>query len=112
MHLVFLHRSSKCLGISSHIVRKCFHTRTNDTEKLDKCQKLEAAIKYCSELVRKHDPENYLVSMFYPKHLQKVYYAIRAFNLELVMVRDSVSSPQIGKIRMQFWRDTVDNVFK
>ncbi|CAG8440960.1 4292_t:CDS:2 [Dentiscutata heterogama] len=112
MNRVFVRRSFKCLEISSHIGRKCFHTRSNGTEKREEGQKLEAAIKYCSDLVRKHDPENYLVSMFYPKHLQKVYYTIRAFNLELVMVRDSVSNPQIGKIRMQFWRDTIDNVFK
>ncbi|CAG8503025.1 21619_t:CDS:2 [Cetraspora pellucida] len=112
MYQVFFPRSFGYLGFSSYISRKCIQTSSNDTIKIENGQRLEAAIKYCSDLVRKHDPENYLVSMFYPKHLRKIYYAIRAFNLELIMVRDSVSSPQIGKIRMQFWRDTIDNVFK
>ncbi|GBC07392.1 hypothetical protein RclHR1_07430004 [Rhizophagus clarus] len=75
-------------------------------------EKLHAAIKYCSDLVKKHDPENYLISTFYPKHLQKVYFAIRALNIELIMVRESVSKPQLGSMRMQFWRETIDSTFK
>ncbi|RIA87313.1 isoprenoid synthase domain-containing protein [Glomus cerebriforme] len=28
------------------------------------------------------------------------------------MIRESVSNPQFGKIRMEFWRETIDNIFK
>ncbi|CAG8449864.1 8681_t:CDS:2 [Ambispora leptoticha] len=61
---------------------------------------------------RKHDYENYLCSALYPKNLQYAYYAIRAFNVELAMVRGSVSSQLIGKMRMQFWRESIDSIFK
>ncbi|CAJ0628366.1 14162_t:CDS:2 [Entrophospora sp. SA101] len=82
---------------------------TNTTKNNDQ---LDNAIKYCSNLVRKQDSENYLCSLFYPKHIQKVHWAIRAFNIELIMIGDSVSDPRIGKMRMQFWRETIDNIFK
>ncbi|KAH7336893.1 isoprenoid synthase domain-containing protein [Rhizoctonia solani] len=62
---------------------------------------------YCRELVRKHDYEAYLCSYFYPRAAQPGYFALRAFDLELAMIREAVSRPVIGKLRMQFWRDTV-----
>jgi NADH dehydrogenase [ubiquinone] 1 alpha subcomplex assembly factor 6 len=40
------------------------------------------------------------------------YLAIRAFNIELARIPDVVSMPQIGAMRMQFWRDTIDKSFK
>lgn len=39
------------------------------------------------------------------------YLAIRAFNIELARIPDVVSMPQIGAMRMQFWRDTIDRTF-
>ncbi|CAG8566575.1 1772_t:CDS:2, partial [Acaulospora morrowiae] len=85
------------------------NVRKISTDSTEQISKLESGIKYCNDLVRKHDPENYLCSMLYPKPLRKVHLAIRAFNLELVLIRESVSNPHIGKIRMQFWRETIDN---
>lgn len=40
------------------------------------------------------------------------YFAIRAFNIELARIPDVVSMPQIGSMRMQFWRETIDKAFK
>ncbi|CAE6445351.1 unnamed protein product [Rhizoctonia solani] len=68
---------------------------------------ISEANAYCRELVRKHDYEGYLCSYFYPRAAQPGYFALRAFNAELAMIRESVSRPVIGKLRMQFWRDTV-----
>ena len=39
------------------------------------------------------------------------YQAIRAFNIELARIPDIVSTPAIGAIRMQFWRDTINATF-
>lgn len=44
--------------------------------------------------------------------MQPAYFAIRAFNIELARIPDVVSMPQIGAMRMQFWRDTIDKTFK
>ncbi|CEL62485.1 NADH dehydrogenase (ubiquinone) complex I, assembly factor 6 OS=Bos taurus GN=NDUFAF6 PE=2 SV=1 [Rhizoctonia solani AG-1 IB] len=68
------------------------------------------ANEYCRELVRKHDYEAYLSSYFYPRAAQPGYFALRAFNIELAMIRETVSRPIIGKMRMQFWRDAIKSI--
>lgn len=60
---------------------------------------------------RKHDYENYLCIPFYPRELQNAQYAIRAFNVELASIRENVSNPMIGKMRTQFWKETIDKTF-
>ncbi|TFK40783.1 isoprenoid synthase domain-containing protein [Crucibulum laeve] len=65
---------------------------------------------FCKDFVRKHDYVSYLVSHFYPKHLQNGYFAIKAFSVELATVQDHVSNTMIGKLRMQFWRDAVKGI--
>jgi len=65
---------------------------------------------YCRDFVQKHDYEAYLVSHLYPADKRKGYFAIKAFYGELATVQDSVSSPIIGEMRMQFWRDAVKSL--
>ena len=81
---------------------------------------------YCRDFVQKHDYEAYLVSHLYPADKRKGYFAIKAFYVcpgpksmmtclipkqgELATVQDSVSSPIIGEMRMQFWRDAVKSL--
>lgn len=60
---------------------------------------------------RLRDYEGYLSVPFFPAHLRNTQYAIRAFNVELASIRESVSKPEIGKMRMQFWKDTIDKVY-
>ncbi|TRM60671.1 isoprenoid synthase domain-containing protein [Schizophyllum amplum] len=62
---------------------------------------------YCSDLVRKHDYESYLVGQFFPQERQGGYYALKAFAVELATVQDNVSDVTIGRMRMQFWRDAI-----
>ncbi|KIO27028.1 hypothetical protein M407DRAFT_195197 [Tulasnella calospora MUT 4182] len=65
---------------------------------------------YCRDLVRKHDYDSFLTSYFYPRRTHDAYFALRAFNVELALVREAVSQPMIGKMRMQFWRDAVKSI--
>ncbi|KAG0168001.1 hypothetical protein DFQ30_005398 [Apophysomyces sp. BC1015] len=74
--------------------------------------KLATSITYCKDSVRQGDYEGYLSVAFFPRHLRNAQYAIRAFNLELASIRENVSNPTIGKMRMQFWKDTMDKVFE
>ncbi|CAF0820452.1 unnamed protein product [Didymodactylos carnosus] len=67
---------------------------------------------YCINSVRKYDYENFLcVGLLKPIQKQRSAIAIRAFNVELAQIRDNVSDQQIGRMRLQFWRDTVDDCF-
>lgn len=61
---------------------------------------------------RQRDYDAYLCIPFFPKELRTAQYAIRAFNVELASIRESVSNPTIGKMRMQFWKDAIDNIYK
>ncbi|XP_043236033.1 NADH dehydrogenase (ubiquinone) complex I, assembly factor 6-like [Amphibalanus amphitrite] len=66
---------------------------------------------YCLELVRKYDYENFLCTLLLPSHARAGAIAVRAFNVELARVRDTVSETQIGLMRLQFWLDAVDKTF-
>eukprot|EP00048_Salpingoeca_helianthica_P022449 m.18322 g.18322 ORF g.18322 m.18322 type:complete len:310 (-) comp7333_c0_seq1:24-953(-) len=62
---------------------------------------------YCMDLVRKHDYEGYLCTLWLPKELHSDAFALRAFNVELALVRESVKDDKLGAIRLEFWRTVV-----
>ncbi|KAM4688563.1 NADH dehydrogenase (ubiquinone) complex I, assembly factor 6 [Discoglossus pictus] len=66
---------------------------------------------YCQELVRKRDYEGFLCTLLLPPASQPAAFALRAFNVELSQVKDSVSQRNLGLIRMQFWRDAVQEIY-
>jgi NADH dehydrogenase [ubiquinone] 1 alpha subcomplex assembly factor 6 len=52
-----------------------------------------------------------LTRQFIPAAGRDAYDALRCLNLELARLPEAVSSPVIGQMRMQFWKDAVDKVF-
>ncbi|XP_050022139.1 NADH dehydrogenase (ubiquinone) complex I, assembly factor 6 [Alexandromys fortis] len=66
---------------------------------------------YCLELLRKRDYESYLCSLLFPAECRSSVSALRAFNVELAQVKDSVSEKAIGLMRMQFWRKAVEDIY-
>ncbi|KAM9626375.1 NADH dehydrogenase (ubiquinone) complex I, assembly factor 6 isoform 2-T2 [Trichechus inunguis] len=66
---------------------------------------------YCMELLRKRDYEGYLCSLLLPAESRSAAFALRAFNVELAQVKDSVSEKTIGLMRMQFWKNTVEDIY-
>ena len=65
------------------------------------------------ELVRTRDLEGYLVTAFLPKSARRPYLALRAFNVEVSSVRDSVGDNVLaGQMRLQWWRDVVTECFQ
>ncbi|KIK86876.1 hypothetical protein PAXRUDRAFT_693145 [Paxillus rubicundulus Ve08.2h10] len=67
--------------------------------------------EYCKDLVLKHDYEGYLTAQFYPRQYQNGYYALRAFYIELSMIKEAVSQTSLGQARLLFWRDAVRDIF-
>ncbi|KAH9507633.1 NADH dehydrogenase (ubiquinone) complex I, assembly factor 6 [Bulinus truncatus] len=67
---------------------------------------------YCVDLVRKNDYENYLGTLLLPKSIQRAAFAIRAFNIELAQVRDTVSERNIGQLRLKFWKDVLEQIYQ
>ncbi|MCJ1407575.1 hypothetical protein MMC19_001646 [Ptychographa xylographoides] len=72
---------------------------------------ISSARAYCVDLLRKYDTPSYTLLPFIPTSAQPAYLAIRAFNLEIARVADSVSTPQVGALRLQFWRDNITKTF-
>ncbi|XP_039320316.1 NADH dehydrogenase (ubiquinone) complex I, assembly factor 6 isoform X1 [Saimiri boliviensis] len=66
---------------------------------------------YCLELLRKRDYEGYLCSLLLPAESRSSAFALRAFNVELAQVKDSISEKTIGLMRMQFWKKTVEDIY-
>lgn len=67
---------------------------------------------YCINSVRKADYENFICTgLLKPSSIQRPAMAIRALNVELALIRDQVSKAQIGQMRLQFWRETIDLIY-
>lgn len=63
---------------------------------------------YCAQLVREHDFERYAATLFVVPRARRPLLALAAFNVELRRIRDHVSQPLPGEIRLQWWRDLID----
>jgi 15-cis-phytoene synthase len=60
---------------------------------------------FCAELVRSHDFPRYASTLFVPPLPRRGLLALYAFNAEITRVRESVSQPLPGEIRLQWWSD-------
>ncbi|QPF94930.1 phytoene/squalene synthase family protein [Bradyrhizobium commune] len=60
---------------------------------------------FCADLVRSHDFPRYVATLFAPAVERRALLALYAFNVEIVRVRDQVSQPLPGEIRLQWWTD-------
>ena len=67
-----------------------------------------------TDLLRKYDGENFTWMVQLPTNLRRPVFALRAFNIESVLVGDQVQSKEgpLVSIRFQWWRDAVDAIFK
>ncbi|MEQ8248801.1 MAG: squalene/phytoene synthase family protein [Alphaproteobacteria bacterium] len=70
----------------------------------------DAALLHCAQELRAREPDRYLVATLLPPGGRRVALALFAFDLELARIRDAVSEPMLGEIRLQFWRDTLAGV--
>jgi NADH dehydrogenase [ubiquinone] 1 alpha subcomplex assembly factor 6 len=67
---------------------------------------------YCQNLVERFDPDRYLCSLFARSENRTDLMALYAFNVEVAGIRESVSEPLIGQMRLQWWRDNMDRIFE
>lgn len=63
------------------------------------------AAGFCADLVRNHDFARYSSTLFVPAPERRALLALYAFNVEIVRVREQVSQPLPGEIRLQWWTD-------
>lgn len=69
------------------------------------------AIEACAAEVRRLDRDRYLCALFAPREARPALLALAALNLELARVREAVSEPLLGEIRLQWWRDAIAGIY-
>ena len=70
-----------------------------------------ADLSPCGRLVRQHDRDRYLLTLFVPRAAREALFSLYAFNNEVARVRDRVSELIIGRMRLQWWRDCLDEIY-
>ena len=68
-------------------------------------------LSYCGEQVRRHDPDRFLTALYAPPGRRDALLTLYAFNLEIAKVRESVSEPMLGEIRLQWWREVIEHAY-
>eukprot|EP01018_Ginkgo_biloba_P012742 Gb_04593 [translate_table: standard] len=73
---------------------------------------LRTALSYCVQQVRSYDYEHYLCLLQLPTSLRKAAFVLRAFNVETARIRDNVSDGKLALIRLFWWRDIIDSIYR
>lgn len=64
---------------------------------------------YCEQLVREEDRDLWLACLFAPAHLRGFIFAVYAFVIETGNIREKVSQPLLGEMRLRWWRDIIES---
>jgi len=67
---------------------------------------------YCRDLVMRHDPDRFRTVLFAPAAVRDDLFVLDAFNLEIARIRETVSEPMLGAMRLQWWRETLDAAYR
>jgi 15-cis-phytoene synthase len=68
-----------------------------------------AAPSPLAELVRARDPDRFLCALFAPADRREALLALLAYNHELARAREAARNPLAALIRLQWWRDAVED---
>ncbi|MBL4741058.1 MAG: squalene/phytoene synthase family protein [Sneathiella sp.] len=67
-------------------------------------------LSYVAQEARQYDHDRWMVALFAPAHLRENLYSLLAFNSEISRIRETVSEPMIGDIRLQWWREALESL--
>lgn len=72
----------------------------------------KAELTYCGELVRQHDRDRFWLSLLMPPGKRPALWALYAFNHEIAKTREIVSETTLGLIRLQWWREGIEEIYQ
>lgn len=72
--------------------------------------RFDADLTACADLVRRADPERFMAAMAAPVAARAVLFPLYAFNAEVARAPWVSAEPMIAEIRLQWWRDVVEEV--
>jgi 15-cis-phytoene synthase len=65
------------------------------------------AAAFCADLVRGHDFARYASTLFVSPDGRRALLALYAFNVEIVRVRDQITQPLPGEVRLKWWSEVL-----
>lgn len=68
------------------------------------------SINACAALVERGDPDRFLAVMASPPAARAVLFPLYAFNLEVARAPWVTSEPMLAEIRLQWWRDALEDI--
>lgn len=71
-----------------------------------------AGLTYCGELVQRHDPDRFLMTLVMKPEVRPALWALFAFNHEIAKTREVVTETTLGLIRLQWWRDALAQIYE
>lgn len=66
---------------------------------------------FCAEQVKDLDPDRYRMTVLEPPSCRAAMWSVIAFNTEIAKTREVVTETQIGHMRLQWWRDRLEEVY-
>lgn len=73
-------------------------------------QKTDSVIAHCADLVRRRDEDRWLSANYASPRERTRLFALYALHLEIERIPGIVSEAPLGEIRLQWWRDALDEV--
>ncbi len=65
---------------------------------------------YLSDEVKRYDYDRWLTALFAPPAAREGIFSLLAFHAEIARIRETVSEPMLGDIRLQWWRDALNSI--
>ena len=62
--------------------------------------------------MRRYDRDRFQTALFAPAARREALFALYAFNYEIARVRERVTEPTLGRIRLEWWREAVAAAFE
>jgi 15-cis-phytoene synthase len=68
---------------------------------------MQSNFEHCAALVREHERDRYLATLFAPAEKRDALFPLYAFHVEIGRVRALSREPIAGEIRLQWWREVL-----
>src|SRR5258706_5215376 len=72
----------------------------------------QGELSYCAAELQRHDRPRFLTALFAPRCRREDLFALYAFNLEIAKILETVSETMLGRIRLQWWRETIAGLYE
>ena len=69
---------------------------------------MRVSLSPIAAFARAHDPDRFLAALFAPPEKREAIFTLIAFNHELARAREAASHPMAALIRLQWWRDALE----